>query len=99
MHVSNLTLYRICRNFEETGNVDPIVREYTKIKIAERVIQVILSLVFSSLDLYLTEIKDKVRVFDAGTGKDAQDCIRRYGYPVQGQTRGQRRSVISIYYI
>ena len=46
--------------FEETGNVDPKIREYTGIKIDERVTQVILSIVFNSSNLYLMEIKDKV---------------------------------------
>ena len=42
-------------------------------------------------------------MFADETGKDAQDCIRRYGYAVQGQapqsalrlTRGQRTSIIA----
>ena len=156
LNVSVGTVYRIYKLFEETGNVDPKIREYTGIKIDERVTQVILSIVFNSPDLYLTEIKDKVHqctgmdisppaicnvihkngltrkkvqriasqrsaiyrgdyiaemsmynvnmlVFADETGKDARDCISRYGYAVQGQTpqsalrltRGQRTSVIA----
>ena len=60
LNVSVGMVYRIYKLLEETGNVDPNIREYTGIKIDEQVNQVILSLVFSSLDLYLTEIKDKI---------------------------------------
>ena len=54
------TVYRIYKLFKETGNVDPKKREHTGIKIDERVTQAVLSLMFNSPDLYLTEIKHKV---------------------------------------
>ena len=60
LNVSVGTVYRIYKLFEETGNVDSKNIAYTGVKIVEKVTQAVLSLVFNSSDLYLTEIKHEV---------------------------------------
>ncbi|XP_065908769.1 uncharacterized protein [Dysidea avara] len=60
LNIAVSTAHRVYTTFEQTGNVDSKVREYTAIAIDERVTQAILAVVFDCPDLYLTEITDKV---------------------------------------
>ena len=61
LNVSVGTVHGIYKLFQETGGVDPKIREYTGIKVDDRATQAILSLICDNPDLYLAEIKEKIQ--------------------------------------
>ena len=61
LNVSVGTVYGIYKLFEDTGNVDPKIRQYSGFKIDGRLTQVILSIICNNPDLYLSEITQKVK--------------------------------------